>query len=297
MAILDPLPTASNTPTQAYGILGCFRFLEGYYLLLVSKRRFVGSIAGHKVYSIAEKGVVQLTRTPRTNTTPLRGRDAAAERRYRRLLLTGLDLTKDFYYSYTYNLSQSLQTNFARAAHVDDGVPDDAERFAGMFVWNEYLSRPLRTALGGDRWLLCVVHGFFQQRMLSLFGRALTLTLISRRSKHFAGTRYRKRGVNDQVGVFVGVFVVVIVCKGCLKVAKSVFLQSDTIPCVHVACAPRQGHVANEVETEQLVLVDNPLPGEPPSMASCVQVCVCVCVQVYMWGTRALLCVLLMQHQ
>lgn len=191
-------PPPTNPTAQAYGILGCFRFLEGYYLLLVSKRRYVGSIAGHKVYGIADKGLVQLTRPPRGAG----GRDGAAERRYRRLLLTGLDLTKDFYFSYTYNLSQSLQANFARAARVDDGVHQDAaERFAGMFVWNEYLSRPLRTALGGDRWLLSVMHGFFEQKMLSLFGRALALTLISRRSKHFAGTRYRKRGVNDEVCV------------------------------------------------------------------------------------------------
>lgn len=31
---------------------------------------------------------------------------------------------------------------------------------------------------------------------MALFGRSLTVTLIARRSKYFAGTRYRKRGVN-----------------------------------------------------------------------------------------------------
>ena len=29
---------------QAYGVLGCFRFLEGHYLLLITKRRFQGRI-------------------------------------------------------------------------------------------------------------------------------------------------------------------------------------------------------------------------------------------------------------
>jgi phosphatidylinositol 3,5-bisphosphate 5-phosphatase len=43
-----------------------------------------------------------------------------------------------------------------------------------------------------------IIHGFWQQRTLAVFGRSLTITVISRRSKHFAGTRYRKRGVNDQ---------------------------------------------------------------------------------------------------
>jgi hypothetical protein len=33
---------------------------------------------------------------------------------------------------------------------------------------------------------------------VSVFGRALTLTLLARRSRHFAGTRFRKRGVSSQ---------------------------------------------------------------------------------------------------
>jgi len=33
----------------------------------------------------------------------------------------------------------------------------------------------------------------------SLFGRQITITLIARRSRYFAGTRYRKRGINDKV--------------------------------------------------------------------------------------------------
>ena len=45
----------------------------------------------------------------------------------------------------------------------------------------------------------------------SVFGRIITLTLIARRSRYFAGTRYRKRGLNDK------------------------------------------GHTANDVETEQVV--------------------------------------------
>ena len=42
-----------------------------------------------------------------------------------------------------------------------------------------------------------LVHGFFQQRLLSLLGTPLTLTLVARRSSRFAGTRYRKRGISD----------------------------------------------------------------------------------------------------
>ena len=49
--------------------------------------------------------------------------------------------------------------------------------------------RHLRGALGNERWVTPLVHGFWQQRSLAVLGRALTVTLIARRSRHFAGTR------------------------------------------------------------------------------------------------------------
>lgn len=36
---------------QAYGIIGCFRFTESYYLLVITKREYVGSICGKFRYS------------------------------------------------------------------------------------------------------------------------------------------------------------------------------------------------------------------------------------------------------
>lgn len=33
---------------------------------------------------------------------------------------------------------------------------------------------------------------------VNVFGRQLTMTLVARRSRHFAGTRYRKRGISAQ---------------------------------------------------------------------------------------------------
>lgn len=43
----------------------------------------------------------------------------------------------------------------------------------------------------------------------AVFGRPLTLTLLARRSRHFAGTRFKKRGISDQgkVGVVSCLFV------------------------------------------------------------------------------------------
>lgn len=34
---------------------------------------------------------------------------------------------------------------------------------------------------------------------LSVFGKVIYITLIARRSRHFAGARFLKRGINEQV--------------------------------------------------------------------------------------------------
>jgi len=46
------------------------------------------------------------------------------------------------------------------------------------------------------RWSLHLTHGYFVQTNLSVFGNVITLSLLARRSRFFAGTRYLKRGLN-----------------------------------------------------------------------------------------------------
>ena len=72
------------------------------------------------------------------------------------------------------------------------------------------------------QWVLPLIHGYLEQKVLSVFGAPVQFTLIARRSRFFAGTRWRKRGINGL------------------------------------------GHVANDVETEQIVQT-----GMPNSMSAC----------------------------
>lgn len=43
-----------------------------------------------------------------------------------------------------------------------------------------------------------IIHGAYNQRKIHDYGRSLNLVLVARRSRHFAGTRYLKRGVSEQ---------------------------------------------------------------------------------------------------
>lgn len=41
-------------------LLGCIKFLESYYLLLVTKRRQIGCICGHAIYGIDESIIIPI---------------------------------------------------------------------------------------------------------------------------------------------------------------------------------------------------------------------------------------------
>ena len=63
---------------------------------------------------------------------------------------------------------------------------------------------------------------------LNVLHRVVYVTLIARRSRHYAGARYLKRGVNDEVRLLLDI----------LNVFALIYIK---------------GNVANEVETEQIV--------------------------------------------
>lgn len=45
-------------------------------------------------------------------------------------------------------------------------------------------------------WSFPIIHGSFRHRRFSILGKTLDMILLARRSRHFAGTRYLKRGLN-----------------------------------------------------------------------------------------------------
>ncbi|KAL3638707.1 Phosphoinositide phosphatase sac1 [Castilleja foliolosa] len=201
---------------KAYGIVGCIKLLESYYLILVTKRRQIGCICGHAIYCIDESQIITIPHVSVQTDVA----HSKTELRYKKLL-SSVDLTNDFFYSYTYPIMQSLQKNVLSMG--EQGMPYD-----NMFVWNTFLTQAIRSRCNNTIWTIALVHGNFKQVRLSIFGRDFSVSLVSRRSRHFAGTRYLKRGVNDH------------------------------------------GRVANDVETEQIVL-DEEVGSCKGQMSSVVQ--------------------------
>ena len=194
---------------QFWGLLGFIRFTEAYYMQVITKRRQVAMIGGHYVYQIDGTELVPLT----TGASSRFVRDRNPEETRFLGILNNLDLSKSFYFSYSYDITHSLQHNVIRQRQaMNEGHHQAHQDFNSMFVWNHHLLKPAISALKHPfDWCLPIIHGFIDQAALDTFGRAVYITIIGRRSRLFAGARFLKRGVNDQ------------------------------------------GYVANDVETEQIV--------------------------------------------
>ncbi|XP_067274432.1 polyphosphoinositide phosphatase [Pseudorasbora parva] len=233
---------------SAHGIVGFVRFLEGYYIVLITKRRKMADIGGHSIYKIEDTSMIYIPNDSVRVTHP-------DEARYVRIF-QNVDLSSNFYFSYSYDLSHSLQYNLTllqmpfdppevEDLHTggrqdsfdifeEEGLPTQVvhgfsyEPYA-KYVWNVRLLEKVKDIVHPD-WLLYIIHGFCGQSKLLIYGRPVYVTLIARRSSRFAGTRFLKRGANCE------------------------------------------GDVANEVETEQIIHDASVMSLTAGSFSSCVQV-------------------------
>ncbi|KAL3426024.1 Polyphosphoinositide phosphatase [Phlyctema vagabunda] len=183
--------------SSTWGLLGFIRFTGAYYMLTITKRRQVAMIGGHAVYQVDGTELVPLTTAASSRFKP----DQRNTEEARFLgILNNLDLTRSFYFSYSYDITHTLQHNIMTEREaIAKGVayPHDHE-YNSMFVWNSYLLQPASAALKNTYdWCLPVIHGYIDQAALSVYGRSVYITVIARRSRYFAGARFLKRGAND----------------------------------------------------------------------------------------------------
>lgn len=178
-----------------WGLLGFIRFTGVYYMILITKRSVVAMIGGHYVYQIDNTQLVPLT-TDAGSKKPERNSEEA---RFVGIL-GNLDLTRGFYFSYSYDITRTLQHNIIRQreALVKGLAHSDKLDFNDMFAWNHYLLEPAKACIKNTYdWCTPIVHGYVDQAEISVYGRSIYITIIARRSRYFAGARFLKRGTND----------------------------------------------------------------------------------------------------
>ncbi|CAO1626608.1 unnamed protein product [Jaminaea pallidilutea] len=198
-----------------FGLVGFIRFTSTYYMVLISRRSVVSLLGGHYIYHCDETKILPVCHPSTLSSIP--GRTKAMDQEEARLLhiFNQVDLSKNFYFSYTYDLTRTLQENLT--GHRCEGKAESmAWGYSEKFIWNHHMLLPAFAESERDQypqhdWVLPMCYGFVDQAKLSVLTRTIQVTLIARRSRHFAGARFLKRGANEA------------------------------------------GHVANDVETEQIV--------------------------------------------
>ena len=179
-----------------WGLLGFIRFTGPYYMLLITKKSTAAMIGGHFVYQINGTEMIPLVPAEKARYKPDHRSD---EGKYLNSF-HGLDLNKHFYYSYSYDITHTLQHNITREreAMTRGELHSCDDDFNSMFLWNSHLLEPALKDLSSPfDWYRPVIHGCINQSSIDVYGRTAYITLIARRSRFFAGARFLKRGAND----------------------------------------------------------------------------------------------------
>lgn len=148
---------------SSWGLLGFIRFTGPYYMLLVKKRSQVAMIGGHYVYQIDGTELVPLVAAHSSKSKP----DMRNTEELRFLgILNNLDLSRSFYFSYSYDITRTLQHNIIKERDALNQGPSYPRPpgYNEMFVWNNYLLEPAAQSLKNPYdWCLPVVHGYIDQ--------------------------------------------------------------------------------------------------------------------------------------
>uniref|UniRef100_A0A672H6A6 Phosphatidylinositide phosphatase SAC1-A n=1 Tax=Salarias fasciatus TaxID=181472 RepID=A0A672H6A6_SALFA len=219
----DVPPSAVTKPIC--GVMGTIRLVAGMYLVVITRKRNVGSLLGHAVWKAVDFDVISYKKTV-LHLSEIQSQ----ENKTFLSMLNNVLSTDGFYFCTDFDLTHTLQ----RLANTSPDFQEMSllERADQRFVWNGNLLRELAGQPELHRFALPVVHGFIVMKPCRINGKIFEWILISRRSCFRAGVRYYVRGIDSE------------------------------------------GHAANFVETEQIVLYEG-------AKASFVQVSVSVQTQTH----------------
>ncbi|KAF9427893.1 hypothetical protein BGZ94_003918 [Podila epigama] len=167
--------------------------LAGEYMIVITDRIKVGRIGEHDIFMIKDYKIISFAR----NNLSLSERQINDETAYIALLHSHLQ-SGQFYFSYGYDITHSQQ----RLSDMWQDKRPLWERADERFFWNQRIQSKLidHTIAHRDQnlsnFILPVMNGFVEFAATEINKRMFTFALLSRRSRHRAGTRYFSRGID-----------------------------------------------------------------------------------------------------
>lgn len=164
---------------SAWGLLGFIRFTGAYYMLIITKRSPVAMIGGHYVYQVNGTDLISLTTM--TSSSRMKVDRDPEEARFIGIL-NNLDLSRSFYFSYSYDITHTLQHNilFERGTLHHDLKTHTRKPRNAMFMWNHHLLEAASKSLNKVHdWCLPIVHGFVDQASIYSVASFMHLSFLT----------------------------------------------------------------------------------------------------------------------
>ncbi|KAF4605523.1 hypothetical protein EYR40_004309 [Pleurotus pulmonarius] len=190
------IPSSAQRYHKAiYGIIGVISLSLSDYVVVATGRELRGHLMGHEVYRATDFDVLPLN--PNISVInpphPVESHLIALVRSHWH--------GGHFLFSYEWDITRRLQAQwFSREEDATKAIWETADN---RFFWNRYMQTRLIDASTAKQdlspFILPVMYGTFDIRSVFLNGRHFQICLISRRSRFRAGTRYFRRGI-DQDG-------------------------------------------------------------------------------------------------
>lgn len=186
--VTDSLPSAysKEAASTVSCILGTIKLKINNYLIVVDKHEVTGSVLGKKLAKVSSFKIYPL------GNDSISKKDSE-EGQYLNLLNQHLtSATLFFAVNNDYDLTNSLQRQLSGSGNIS---------IDERFWWNKYLSESL-VASEAQQFVTPVIYGYAESHSAHFNGRQnLDFALITRRSWARAGTRYFRRGVDDEGNV------------------------------------------------------------------------------------------------
>ena len=193
------------------GLLGIIQLVSGPHLIVATKKLKVGHITteNHAIWRLDESVVVPFSKSE----LHLTAWELKLLQR-QKSMISDLLRTPAFYFSYTYDLTNSQQRlsstyyaahNRSKNNHIYQNhhrTPSNSlTTLHSKFAWNYNILRPFLAKVEHLSYCIAVIHGAVFVQHCSVNGKHFRWSLISRRSTRRAGTRFFRRGCDTKGNV------------------------------------------------------------------------------------------------
>jgi len=178
-----------------YGIFGTVQINSGAVLIVITEKEKIGDIYGTEVFKVKKVGIYPCTKND-SRLTPTQKSD---DQIYLSMI-TDVFKQCNFYFSYQRDITHNAQVKFDETKPTWSTADE-------RFYWNYYMQKSIITLAtqspnsGFDDFILPVICGFCAIRPTAINNQPFIFAIISRRSRFRVGTRYNRRGVDDDGNV------------------------------------------------------------------------------------------------